>query len=141
MKRKEEGTRVSLCVNDTRGMDVHRVRAVHVLHDRTDPLSYIDLESQYVSENDGDRCFPTSYGVPDASGKLRGVRIGLSVFRAWDHTPHVGNVCWDEVSMSRKEARRLVAYLMKRGWQLMGGPTRSDLYPGGTFDSASEART
>jgi hypothetical protein len=136
--KRDIGTFVALCVNDERGTDVHRVRAVRVQHDADDPLSYIDLESQFVAESAAARCFPTSYGIPDKNGKLKKVRIGLRVFHASAHVPHVGNLCWDGVRMPRKEARRLIAYLLYRGWQLTSGPTQSDLYPGGTFDSASQ---
>lgn len=122
---------VMLCVNDVRGMDLHRVRAVDV--EDVDG-SMIELESLVQSDDDGDSCYPISYGIGDGHGPRFGalvqIRVGHGVFKATNHMTHVGNLCWDAVAMKRTEVRRLIRYLIvTRKWLVKSAPIVSDLLP------------
>jgi len=60
------------------------------------------------------------------------VRIPISGHQNW-----YGNWCWDAVWMARKDARRLLAYLIgKRGWDVTEYPVETDLLP--LLDSKSK---
>lgn len=44
------------------------------------------------------------------------VRVSRRLFRITGYRSFVGNVCWDEVGMGQGEAKRLLAYLLERGF-------------------------
>lgn len=106
---------VLLCCNDARGNFLSRVHRIE-MRDHRD--FWIEVEGPEIA------CVlrePDWVGI----GRRRFVKSG--------HSPWVGNVFWDGVSMTQAEGLRLLRYLLERGWESTGGSID------GPFDAA-EAR-
>jgi len=76
-----------------------------------------------------------TYREHDRDGK---VQVGRRRFAHEGITPWLGNWCWNGARMQVPEARRLVAYLLERGWSAEQWPTKgpwADL-----FDEHGRAR-
>lgn len=115
---------VSLCVNDPdNGMDTGRCCAVHVSDDGED----IELETGNLRDADN----PT-FAIERRM--FRGmqcakVRIGRHSYWIGGYRQWYGNWCWDAVSMSRREARRLIRNLLARGFTVTAAPLDTELLP------------
>ncbi len=102
-------TSVSFACNDPdNGSFAGRVADVHL-----DDLD-IELHGYEIAFSD------LKSDPPPALGKIR---VGRRVFRYRTMTTWLGNWCWDGCQMEEPEARRLVAYLLERGWRAELHPT------------------
>lgn len=122
--REPQDVFVSLCVNDPdNGQDTGRVCAVHV----DDDGETIELETGWLRDSDN----PT-YAIERV---LKGgmqcarVRVGRHTYWIGGYRQWYGNWCWDAVTMTRREARRLIVNLLARGFTVTAGPVGSELLP------------
>lgn len=107
---------VLLCVNDPQnGMPTGYVCGAHFGDGE------IDLEGDPFVERDN----PT-YSVDHAKQRMR---IGRHVYPIHGHKMWYGNWCWDGVTMTREDAKRLVRRLLARGFTIDGGWVETDLDP------------
>ena len=106
---------VSLCMNDEHGMPSGRVCMVEFGDFE------IEMESGFVEDNANPTC-----SINDANRQLR---IGRHLYPIHSHSSHVGNLAWDEVSVYRRVARKMIQHLLKRGFQITGGWVETDLAP------------
>ena len=124
MSRTSDDVFVSLYVNDpANGMDTGRVCAVHV----DDDGENIELETGYLRDSDN----PTYAIERQMKGGFQcaKVRVGRHTYWIGGYRQWVGNWCWDGVSMTRREARRLIVNLLARGFTVTAAPCGSELLP------------
>jgi hypothetical protein len=57
------------------------------------------------------------------------IRVGRRTFRVLGWRHHVGNWCWDRVTMHESEALRLCAHIQSLGYQSEGGTIGSPFAP------------
>jgi hypothetical protein len=104
---------VALCVNDPHsGAPTGRVCRADFGHNEVS----LDTGFGYDSGN------PTFAFLPPHR-----VRIGRCVYTIHGYRSHVGNWCWDDVRMTRGEAKRLIANLLKRGFTVDEALDATDL--------------
>lgn len=106
---------VSLCMNDERGLPRGRVCMVEFGDGE------VEMDSGLAMENSNPAC-----SIDDAAHRLR---VGHCTYPIQGSRSHVGNIAWNAVSMARNDARRLVLYLLKRGFTITGAWVETDLAP------------
>lgn len=101
--------RVAFCCNDQRGNETGRV----------DAIDFSDSRGHEARLTGPALRFWLWVNSIATTNPLARVKVGRRFF---DITPHsykygYGNWCWDAVTMSQAESKRLLAYLLERGFE------------------------
>ena len=101
-----------------------RVRVSFACNDRygnvTDRVEALALDDEDVRLSGEDR--PLTFRDERANRGSGRVRFGRRWFTCTGVASMVGNVFWEGTNMEQGEARRLVVYLIERGWHVDEGP-------------------
>lgn len=112
---------VMLAVNDPdNGMPSGRVCGVEVMSD-DGVMPELELETGFWYERDNPTC--------DIDPAKRRLRVGRRVWAITGWHPHVGNWCWDQVTMRPKHVRELIAHCLKRGFTITMSHDDSEWLP------------